>query len=128
MSEFVATHASAVAEGGYQQLAFAEDEGDAGRYVIVQLADAFDAQDHALGMAGIYLEIDDPACAGYGKISGFGLEGRLLVVAFDAESLGLPASASPLRIDCRDPSRPFDAVVQMLRDMAARMSLPLTDA
>lgn len=60
MDRIVAAQAEAEDMGNYLQVAFGMQ---ADRYVIVQLAKQFDAQDRESGMDGIYLEIDDQSRA-----------------------------------------------------------------
>ncbi len=79
-------------------VAFGEPEDGSDDYIILQLAPEFDAQDRALGMDGLYFELNDQSHSGYKIITRIEVTGSAVILEFSASKIGLPEDHSPLRI------------------------------
>lgn len=69
MTSFKATHISVTHEDDYLLVGFADDEFDAGEYLMLQRAYEFDEQDTAHGMDTVYIERNDQSQSTYGGIT-----------------------------------------------------------
>ncbi len=120
--------AEAAAEQDYWMAWFSDTADGSQRYVMVQLAKEFDEQDRASGMDAIYLEINDQSHGGYGLISGIQLGKDIVILEYDAQSLGLPAEHSPIQIRCAGSRTSFEQAQARLSSMASAAAIEVDDA
>ena len=92
-------------------------------YVMLQLASEFDAQDHDLGMDGVYFEINDQSHGAYKVIHRIEVAGNSVTLHFSPKQLGLSDVLSPLRIVISGDKKLSTDVHDMLNSMAARTGI-----
>ncbi len=112
-------------EGDYLQVAFGDAEDGSDSYAILQLEKEPTKEDHELGMAGIYIEINGQEHSGYNAINQIEIRRNAVSVFFDAVALDLSPEDSPIEFACADERYPFSEVRDTLVLMGRMSETPV---
>jgi hypothetical protein len=96
-------------------------------YIIIQLCDAIDEQDKALGMDGVYLEINDQSHGGYNAIEQISCASDLIKITFSAQKLGFANGEDGIQISMDLITDQAISIRNMLKLMAYRTGLGFTE-
>lgn len=121
--KFTASHVFNQDDGYMIMLGFANDEFEPSRFVLIQKAHEFDAQDIKLGMNKLHIQVEDQSRAQYGGITSFNIRGDSIVIELDdlaKSSLKIDGDIE-IMLDLKHPD--LENVISVLKDIAEKENI-----